>query len=335
MRPYQFALMFSTALIAQAAHAGEVTLYSGYDLSGRESIVRGDVGNLQSQGFNDRAMSLMVHAGRWEVCTDADFRGECRVFDAGPHRNLERFTNQISSLREIGAERGNRNEERGRGRGRNRGGEQSVMLFDSTDLRGRSIALRSDATTFVPLGFNDMTQSMLVRGGTWEFCQHSNFRGQCRTFGPGEYRNLDRAFHRAISSARQIGDGRERRGGYGQRDGYGDQRDGYGHQRDGYGDQRDGYANQRDGYANQRDGGSVELFTGQGFGGQRLAVNNEIRSLEDVNFNDSTASLVIQSGQWEFCEHADFRGQCQVLGPGRSDRLGMWQNTISSVRRVR
>ena len=326
MRPYQFALMLSTALLAQAAHAGEVTLFSGYDLSGRESIVRGDVGNLQSQGFNDRAMSLMVHAGRWEVCTDADFRGECRVFESGPHRDLNRFANQISSLREIGGERGNGYEERGRGRGRNRSGEQSVMLFDSSDLRGRSITLRGDANTFVPLGFNDRTQSMLIRGGTWEFCQHINFRGQCRTFGPGEYRNLDRAFYRAISSARQIGDGGDHRGGYGQRDGYGDQRDDYG--------QRDGY-HQRDGYSNQRDGGSVELFTRQGFGGQRIAINNEIRSLEEVNFNDRTGSLVIQSGQWEFCEHADFRGQCHVLAPGRYDRLGMLQNTISSVRRVR
>ena len=186
------------------------------------------------------------------------------------------------------------------------------MLFDSSDLRGRSISLRGDANNFVPLGFNDMTQSMVIRGGTWEFCEHTDFRGRCRTFGPGEYRNLDRAFNRAISSARQIGDGGERRGGYGQRDGYNGN------------DGREG-----------RDGGAVELFAGQGFGGERLPINNEISSLTDVNFNDRAGSLVIQAGQWEFCEHAGFRGQCQVFGPGRYDRLGTLHNAISSVRRVR
>ena len=316
MRPYQLALMLSTALFATAAaHAGEVTLFSGNDLTGRESTVRGNMNNLQSVGFNDRAMSLVVHSGRWEICTDTEFRGECRVFDAGPYRSLDRFTNKISSLREIAGERRDdgRDDGRdgGRGRGRHRGGEQSVMLFDSPDLRGRSVSLRSDANNFVPLGFNDATQSMVIRGGTWEFCQHTDFRGQCRVFGPGEYRNLDRAFNRAISSARQVGDGGDRRSsGYSQRDSNGNT----------YSD---------------RDGGAVELFSEQGFRGQRLPVNNEMRSLTDVDFNDRAGSMVIQSGQWEICQDSEFRGQCQVFGPGRYERLGMLHNAISSIRRVR
>ena len=324
MRPYQLALMLSTALLTQAAaHAGEITLFSGNDLTGREVTLRSENSNLQSLGFNDRAMSLMVRSGRWEACIDSEFRGECRVFEAGPQRNLERFSGQISSLREIGDDRGQgRGQGHGRGRGRNGGGEPSVMLFEAPEMGGRSISLRSDANNFVPLGFNDRTQSMVIRGGTWEFCRDTEFRGQCRTFGPGEYRNLDRGFNRSISSARQVGDGYNRGGDYGQRDG---QRDGYG-QREGNG-QRDGY--------DQRDAGAVVLFEGQGFGGERMPINNEIRSLTDVNFNDRAGSIVVQTGQWEFCEHSEFRGQCQVLGPGRYDRLGGLQNAISSVRRVR
>lgn len=320
MRPFQLALMLSSALFAHAAaHAGDVTLFSGYDMTGREAQVRADISTLQGLGFNDRTMSMVIHSGRWEVCTDADFRGECRVFNAGPHRDLDRFTNQISSLRQIDDDRRN---DRGRGRGRNRGGEQSVMLFDSADMRGRSVALRSDANTFVALGFNDMTQSMVIRGGTWEFCQHSDFRGQCRVFGPGEYRNLDRAFNRSISSARQIGERGER----GDRDERGERGD--------RGERRGDYG-QRDGYGDGRDGSAVELFAGQGYGGQRVALSSEMRSLDEVNFNDRTGAIVIQSGQWEFCEHADFRGQCQVFGPGRYDRLGTMHNAISSLRRVR
>ncbi len=308
MRQSKLALLFSTALFAHAAaQAGEVTLFSGPNLTGRESTARGDIGNLERIGFNDRAMSLVVHSGRWEVCTDADFRGECRVYDAGPQRGLDRFTGQISSIRALEEDRG-----RGRGRGRNRG-EPTVMLYDQADLRGRSVSLNRDANNFVPLGINDAVQSMVIRGGTWEFCQHSDFRGECRVFEPGQYRNLDRAFHRAISSARLVGDGRQ------------DQRAGY--------SQRDGYSSQNDGYGQGGDG--VELFTSQGFGGQRLPVRDEIRSLEELNFNDRVGSLVVHSGQWEFCQHAEFRGQCMVYGPGRYDRLGGMHNAISSLRRVR
>jgi hypothetical protein len=307
MRPTKLALLLSTFLFAQAsAFAGDVSLFSGPDLKGRELTLRNDVASLNSVGFDDRAMSLVVHSGRWEVCFHENFTGECRVYDAGQHRNMDRFARQISSLREIDADRG---QGRGRGRGRHRDQQQDVLLFDGTDLRGRSVALSGDINTLVSLGFNDLTQSMVIRGATWEFCQHADFRGQCRVFGPGEYRNLDRAFHRSISSARQVGDsGNERRG---QRDGY-DQRDGYG-----------------------RDGAAVELYAAPGFGGQRVPVNNELRTLEQVGFNDRAGSLVVNAGEWEFCQHSEFRGQCTVYGPGRYDRLGSLHNAISSARRVR
>jgi hypothetical protein len=335
MRPYQCAVLLSTAMLAHAgAQAGEVTLFSGADLSGRETVVRGEMNDLVRAGFNDRTVSLVVHSGTWEMCVDSKFRGECRVFEPGTYRNLDRFTNQISSLREVESARG---AERGRGRWREREREQGVTLFDSPDMRGRSVALRGDTNDFVPLGFNDMTQSMVIRGGSWEFCQHSDFRGQCRLFGPGEYRNLDRSFQRQISSARQVGGADDGRG-YGQNDGYrrDDRRDE--RREDGY-DQRGGYdprggADQRGNY-DQRSGSAVELYTGQGFAGMRVPVNDEIRSLTQINLNDQVGSIVIQSGQWEFCQHAEFRGQCTVYGPGRYPRLGLMQNAISSVRRVR
>jgi hypothetical protein len=310
----KLALLLSTTLFAHAAaFAGEVTLFTGPDFSGQETTLRGDVNTLKNMGMNDRAMSMVVHSGRWEVCIDADYHGECRTFEAGQYRNLDRFTRQISSLREIESERG-QGQSRGRGRGRDRDrDEQAVVLFDSTDMQGRSVSLNADVNTLVSYGFNDAAQSMVIRGGSWEFCQHSDFRGQCRVFGPGEYRNLDRAFQRAISSARRVGGGRDDgRGPYGQRDGY---------------EQRGGY--------DQRNEAAVELFAAQGFGGQRVQVNGEIRTLEQLNFNDRAGSMVINAGEWEFCQHADFRGQCTVYGPGRYDQLGSLHNAISSVRRVR
>ncbi|UUZ50089.1 beta/gamma crystallin family protein [Massilia sp. B-10] len=64
-------------------------------------------------------------------------------------------------------------------------------------------------------------------------------------------------------------------------------------------------------------------------------MRDEVRTLVDFDFNDRAGSLIVYSGQWEFCQHADFRGQCMVYGPGRYDRLGSLDNQISSIRRVR
>jgi hypothetical protein len=305
MRTSRLSLLLALALSAHAsAFAGDVSLFSGPDMTGRETVVRADMSNLQQVGFNDSAMSMVVHSGRWEVCVHADFGGECRVFDQGQYRNLDRFSRQISSLRELDSDRGERGN-RGRGRGRDR--DPSLTVYEGQDMRGRSISLRNDASSFVPLGFNDQAQSMVVRGGSWELCQHAEFRGDCRVFPPGEYRSLDRSFHRAISSARRVDGGNDDRGGrYEQRDGYGGGR-----------------------------GSALEMYTERGFGGQRVNINDSIRTMAGDRLDDNTSSIVIHEGQWEFCQHPDFGGRCITLGPGRHDGLGKMNKQITSLRRVR
>lgn len=318
------AVLFSAACLAQvSASAGELTLFSGPNFQGREITVRDATRDLSTMSFNDRGASMVIRSGRWEVCVHADFR-DCQIVEAGEYPTLDRLTNQISSVREIGGgnagggwngnddrrgdNRGDyRNDNRDGNRGRGRNQEPSVTLFDSPDLRGRSIPLRSDMPDFAQGGFNDVAQSIVVQSGTWEFCQHRDFGGQCRVYGPGEYRSLDRNFQRQISSARLISSDA---GGIGR-----------------------GRGRERDNDNGRRDG--VELFSTMGFGGERVQVRDELRNMEELNFNDRAGSLIVYSGQWEFCQHSDFRGQCLTYGPGRYDRLGSLTNQISSMRRVR
>lgn len=309
-RHVKLAVLLSAAWLSAAASAGEVTLFSGADFQGRDVTVRDTMRDLGALGFNDRAGSMVVRSGRWEVCVDADFRNECRVFEPGDYRSLERMTYKITSLREIDDGRdgyrdnrdGYRDDERG-GRGHRRREVAAVQLFDSPELRGRSIMLRDDIENLASQGFNDRTQSMIVESGIWEFCQHNNFGGRCKVYEPGQYRNLERGFYRSITSARVIERERERRRG------------------------------RRDDDQGRRDG--VELFSGQGFEGERMGVYEEVRNLAQHHFNDRAASLIVYNGQWEFCQHGDFRGQCMTYGPGRYDRLGSLNNAISSIRRVR
>jgi len=54
-----------------------------------------------------------------------------------------------------------------------------------------------------PTGFNDRASSLRVESGYWIFCSDSEFRGDCRTFGPGDYASLP-GMNNVISSGRQI-----------------------------------------------------------------------------------------------------------------------------------
>jgi len=77
------------------------------------------------------------------------------------------------------------------------------------------------------------------------------------------------------------------------------------------------------------------MFSGPRFEGPAVSLSGDLRSLNDVGFNDRAGSIVIYEGRWEFCEHGDFRGQCVVFGPGRYPFLEGMNNRISSMRRVR
>ena len=52
--------------------------------------------------------------------------------------------------------------------------------------------------------FNDRASSLRVDRGYWIFCSDADFRGECRTFGPGEYPVLPPELDNRISSGRRI-----------------------------------------------------------------------------------------------------------------------------------
>jgi len=201
-----------------------------------------------------------------------------------------------------------------------------LTLFSDTDFRGNHVSLQRDAYNLSDFGFNDRASSLVVRSGVWQLCEHKDFGGYCAEFGPGEYRELAR-FNDRISSAREISRGRDERGGPGWRGDRGDR----GERRDDWRDERRG--DWRDG--RERGGDAVQLFAGPRFEGPAVGISGDLRSLNDVGFNDRAVSIVINEGRWEFCEHGDFRGQCVVFGPGRYPFLEQMNNRISSMRRVR
>ncbi len=60
---------------------GAVVFYSDTGLRGDSLPVNRDEPELARAGFNDRARSVDIRSGVWELCTDADFRGRCETVD--------------------------------------------------------------------------------------------------------------------------------------------------------------------------------------------------------------------------------------------------------------
>lgn len=66
----------------------EVTFFENERFFGRSFSADRQVRNFDRFGFNDRASSVMVTGGRWEVCEDARFDGRCVVLRPGRYPSL-------------------------------------------------------------------------------------------------------------------------------------------------------------------------------------------------------------------------------------------------------
>lgn len=97
-------IIAAVALLAAGQAFAQVTFYEGEGFRGQVYRTDRQVGNLERQGFNDRASSVVVDRGRWEVCEDARFEGQCVVLRRGSYDSLRSLglQNSISSVRPVG-----------------------------------------------------------------------------------------------------------------------------------------------------------------------------------------------------------------------------------------
>lgn len=93
--------LVATALVFATQAAAQITFYQGEGFRGRAFTVNTPVQNFERYGFNDRASSVVVDRGRWEICTDARFQGRCVVLRRGSYDSLGRMglDGRVSSAR--------------------------------------------------------------------------------------------------------------------------------------------------------------------------------------------------------------------------------------------
>ena len=98
---------FAAIALASAALCtpvlASITFYEAPGFRGRAFTIDKEVRNFERFGFNDRASSVIVDRGRWEVCTDARFEGNCVVLRRGNYGSLQDMglDNAISSARPL------------------------------------------------------------------------------------------------------------------------------------------------------------------------------------------------------------------------------------------
>ena len=178
----------------------DVELYDAQDFAGYLGSLEAAAPNFEGLGFNDRVASIIVHRGRWQFCTDANYRGTCHVFGPGEYRAIT-ARNRYSSARPAAPSGGPPSGPPGKGGGP-APGRARIVLYNGADFAGRSLVLDATAPNLEPLGFNDRAQSAIVQGGTWRLCSDAHQRGHCRDFPPGRYPLLPPDLRSKLSSAR-------------------------------------------------------------------------------------------------------------------------------------
>lgn len=215
--------LFAALFVAGAAQAAELTIFKQPNFTGDQLTLHDDTGNLAARNFQDQASSIVVRSGRWEVCTQPDFQGDCTTLGRGEYAALDqRLNHRIESAREVSNYADNRRyDDRYVYRGGDRYGAAgrydndryadnryargpAVELFDGPDFSGRAVRIHNDVPSLYKRGFDDAASSMVIREGSWQVCTGDGYEGRCRVFEPGEYADL-RGFDNHIGSLKRVG----------------------------------------------------------------------------------------------------------------------------------
>jgi hypothetical protein len=114
-------LLGCLATAASFQAAAQLRLYEHDHFRGRSFTTDHGLADFTRAGFNDRASSAIVRGGRWTLCDDARFRGNCVTLRPGRYPSLSAMglNDRVSSARPDGGRR-----DRGWDRDRDRDGRR-------------------------------------------------------------------------------------------------------------------------------------------------------------------------------------------------------------------
>ncbi len=299
--------VLATAVLAISAQAvAQITFYGREGFEGRSFTAENQISSFEGTGFNDRASSVVVLRGRWEICEDADFRGRCAVLRPGRYPSLAamNLNKSISSVQRV-----TRDVRVADNRYAPIPATPQITFYEREGFAGRTFTTENQVGNFDRQGFSDRASSVVVTRDFWEACDDAWFAGRCVVLRPGRYPSLAAiGLNDSISSVRVVS------------------------------------SNER--FEENRPvlppvapvvtGVQITFYENEGFQGRNFATRDQIDNFGRFGFNDRASSVIVVGEAREVCEDADFGGRCVILRPGQYASLaevGLNQR-ISSVRAV-
>lgn len=281
------AFLFATAGVAAAQYddvqdEAALILFGGENYTGPAVNVFDPIHSLPDIQFNDRARSVAVLSGAWELCEHSDFTGRC-VF----------LREDVPDLRYFGLD-----------------GEVSSVrpIYEYTDAENGLMFVRDEH-------------------GYIRYADDAQYGYDNYSHGYGATTRVE-VYHYGYSPAYRS---------YGYYDplaGFGPY--GFGYSRGGYNTYRAYHRQPRPlrGHYGARDADATLYVDSKGRGAS-LGINHGVSDLSRYRFNDNVSSLNIKSGKWEVCEHANFKGRCEIIDASTGKLNGIRLNdNISSIRPV-
>jgi hypothetical protein len=199
-------------------------------------------------------------------------------------------------------------------------GDTELVIYKQTNFRGPSYLVNGEVAN-VEGGLAREGSSIIVKGGYWEVCSESHFKGRCRVIEPGEYSSLPRHWDDRIVSVRFVGNDSK----IAQRVAREDRREA---RREAREERREA---RRDRVAR---GGSIDLYGRPNFRGRSVRVEDSAPDLWDKQFDGRASSAIVREGTWQLCSQPGYSGSCLVMGPGEYPRLAGLDDRVSSIRQV-
>lgn len=299
----------ASAQYGNAPSEAAIILFSGDNFQGEPREVFEPISDLPDLRFNDKARSVAILEGAWEMCEHSNFTGRC-VFVREDVQDLRVFNmnKNISSVRPI---------------------------YEVTDAaHGLMFVRQKDGNIrYADQSFNQYAN------------QNNGYRYDNHAYGYNNQTRLDIRHYGYSQDYNRYGYYNPHAG-FGP---YGFGYSGYGlasrYNRTGYRSRYGAFGRHgHQGYRAERrplrghygaENGAVTLYTDSRRRGASLGLNRGVRDLSRYRFNDSVSSIDIREGRWEVCSDSNFRGRCEIIdaSTGRLNNLRLNDN-ISSLRPV-
>jgi hypothetical protein len=270
-----------------------IVLYDQSSYRGNPTNYKGAISDL---GYNQRAGSVTIGRGVWELCESPNFTDRCVTLDQSvPDLSAWGMRNRVASLRPSGGG-GGAYVPRPTRPTLPPQGESYIVLYDQPMYRGNPMNYNGPVSNLA--GFR--AGSVTIGRGVWEVCEGPNFRGRCITLDRSVPDLNAYGMRNRVASVRPSGEG----GTYVPPP------------------TRPTPPSQRDWY--------IVLYSQPSYRGTPTNYKGAVSYLSG---SDRRAkSVTIGRGVWELCEGTNFTGRCVTLDSSVADLSTQGLRSVSSVR---